>query len=1522
LAIIFVFQTIMINLLQKFKIILFFAIIILAGFGFAGKASAAYYSSGNWTSINLLSAETVSSIDSFVYNLSAKPANTDATIQFSQDNINWYDSAGVLNASSTLTTGVNNTIDLSGLSWSGANFYYKITFTSSDGVSTPVLDDISVIFTSNLPPNTPTNSLPANGATGQDLNVTLTGSAYSDTESDLQTDAGWQVDDDTDFATPVWTRTAGAAETTTTATAANGTFANELAGKTELDHNTTYYWQVRYSDGAWSSYSASTTFATNIIQTPTNQSPANAATVSTLTPLLEADAFVDPQSGHTHAASQWQVDNNSDFSSAEYDSGETASGETSRAVTAGSLNNFTTYYWHVRYKDSSGFWSSYSTSTNFEISITATAVEVRPVFGNTTVDQGDEVKIDVQVINFTDGSPLNSASSTISIYNPSGTKIVDGATMTYVSGSQGIYRYAYTVPAVSGSYLYEVIATQGSKSGYGASNFEVRTLQGDITAHEAAQAAERAAEAAERAAQEAERTSQATERTSQETERTVQTTERASSTAERTAQTESRTKVEDIQTKTTDIQTKVTDVQSNMDILIGAMVITQSTVNDGSASTTSFVTALTNAVDNFYNNAVLTFTSGNLDGQTRRISDYDGTLKKITLDPALTSAPSNADAFTIVKQNVYVEEQLAEHETAQAESRTRVEDIQTKTTDIQTKVTDIQSTVNTTYTLLQTVDGKIDIIDTNVDTLLTNLQTVDDNVDAIVVKWGTASAEDIVNDIAGVKTVVDSLRSSQQLNYTIELSDVGEVLTGSTYRAKLTILNYESQPTDAVSSPSITLYDALRATADTGTMTKLSTGVYEYTFSVPSGATSGFWETVASVDLGGALPITRQDYWEVEGSPAQVIINSISDLSVPSIVANVTISNEGAASYEYQYEWCVVSAEDNACGGGDDVFYSSAAKYILTGEDWNTSLNATVSNTGSYWFKVVVYYGTEASGASQTFIAVEEEEEATPSPGGGGGGGTAVSLTTVYNKLLEVQNELGFHGKTKTAYEDMRIVKSWVGALPGQLSQPMYKELSGMSKSLAGIEGTSGVDFSSPAFQSLLDISEVNSADLQEMKNKLADLRAVSSVTRRLVEQTITEPLVETWMTFNSVVFNFLISNPLTETKTLKFKSYLPVEVKPEHIMDLDGLSIDYDSSAASYYVFGNITLGPSEAVTKKVEIKDIWVFTDEEIESLKKQAETLAKPLAKTQYDAMGAVLKNEIEATLDIILLRQNESYRTPQDHIVTHRTNVVKMELVKKDLEKMKDLVVQAGASQGIVGKVGGIQTFATWGIILAIVFGFGLLAVVIFAMWRHQTMLAMAAMSTDKKEILALLGKKKRLKKKPVKAGILKSVALGAGARIRSGVSSMKIPFIWRLPWKKILIWIVVIGVVVVLGFLTIKFAPGMFGEREMKFEKEMPATAPVNQENAVPRSVSPNSETATGVEMVFSESSNPKLKILDTPTGWLNVRDTASLDGNIITKVYSNEQYEYTEEKDGWYYITIPKNKSGWVFGEYVQELKN
>lgn len=149
---------------------------------------------------------------------------------------------------------------------------------------------------------------------------------------------------------------------------------------------------------------------------------------------------------------------------------------------------------------------------------------------------------------------------------------------------------------------------------------------------------------------------------------------------------------------------------------------------------------------------------------------------------------------------------------------------------------------------------------------------------------------------------------------------------------------------------------------------------------------------MVETEVENGKTITRNDYWMVSGSPAQVIINSVTG-DVPNAVANLTITNEGLAGYEYQYEWCVVSQVDNACGGGDDVYRGTGAKFINPGEDWNTNLTATVPTAGSYYFKVIVYFGTESSGSSRTFT-ISEEEDVSPIGGGGGGGSTTRKVTS------------------------------------------------------------------------------------------------------------------------------------------------------------------------------------------------------------------------------------------------------------------------------------------------------------------------------------------------------------------------------------------------------------------------------------------------------------------------------------------------------------------------------------------------
>jgi len=195
----------------KKKLITIVAIIMLLG---VGSVLASYSTSGSFTSTNLLSGIPTLSIDSFVYNLSSEPAGTEATIQFSQNSSSWYNSSGTLGGTNALSTGTNNTISLSSLGWSGANFYYKVTYTS-DGSGTPVLNDITLNYspavaptvTTQDPSNVATTTATGNGnitATGGDV-ITRRGFCYVTGTSGDPTTSDSVAYDDGSFGTGAYT---------------------------------------------------------------------------------------------------------------------------------------------------------------------------------------------------------------------------------------------------------------------------------------------------------------------------------------------------------------------------------------------------------------------------------------------------------------------------------------------------------------------------------------------------------------------------------------------------------------------------------------------------------------------------------------------------------------------------------------------------------------------------------------------------------------------------------------------------------------------------------------------------------------------------------------------------------------------------------------------------------------------------------------------------------------------------------------------------------------------------------------------------------------------------------------------------------------------------------------------------------------------------------------------------------------------------------------------------------------------
>ncbi|MDI6737779.1 MAG: hypothetical protein QME12_04665, partial [Nanoarchaeota archaeon] len=252
---------------------------------------------------------------------------------------------------------------------------------------------------------------------------------------------------------------------------------------------------------------------------------------------------------------------------------------------------------------------------------------------------------------------------------------------------------------------------------------------------------------------------------------------------------------------------------------------------------------------------------------------------------------------------------------------------------------------------------------------------------------------------------------AQQINRTlgnqsvIKISDFGKIASGQQYRVKIWITDGLGNPKNADSMPTVTLIDPVRNTIVSGVSMSLEeTGIYAYNFTT-TGQTGGAWETSVTVVVNGATT-KHGDFWELVTNPTEVTILGIPDKQIPGITAQVRITNEGMEEYEYHYAYCIVDSQYNTCGGSDDTCYGSGAIKLQPASPWTTSF--TCSNTfvagRDYWFKVVVYYDAERSGASQMFTAeAAAAAPVTPPPAaGGGGGGPYVQPVIKAEKKVEV----------------------------------------------------------------------------------------------------------------------------------------------------------------------------------------------------------------------------------------------------------------------------------------------------------------------------------------------------------------------------------------------------------------------------------------------------------------------------------------------------------------------------------------
>lgn len=94
--------------------------------------------------------------------------------------------------------------------------------------------------------------------------------------------------------------------------------------------------------------------------------------------------------------------------------------------------------------------------------------------------------------------------------------------------------------------------------------------------------------------------------------------------------------------------------------------------------------------------------------------------------------------------------------------------------------------------------------------------------------------------------------------------------------------------------------------------------------------------------------------------------------------------------------------------------------------------------------------------------------------------------------------------------------------------------------------------------------------------------------------------------------------------------------------------------------------------------------------------------------------------------------------------------------------------------------------------------------------------------------------------------------------------------------------------------------------------------------ASPKS-SPTTASSVQPKAKATPPAKPYVEVLDTPTGFLNVRKEPSTSGEILLKVKPGEFYilldEQTVSGSVWYKIVYEVDKEGWVSGQYAKKVE-
>ncbi|MBF0386513.1 MAG: hypothetical protein HQL20_01495 [Candidatus Omnitrophica bacterium] len=152
------------------------------------------------------------------------------------------------------------------------------------------------------------------------------------------------------------------------------------------------------------------------------------------------------------------------------------------------------------------------------------------------------------------------------------------------------------------------------------------------------------------------------------------------------------------------------------------------------------------------------------------------------------------------------------------------------------------------------------------------------------------------------------------------------------------------------------------------------------------------------------------------------------------------------------------------------------------------------------------------------------------------------------------------------------------------------------------------------------------------------------------------------------------VSNPTDKLKKVKQQHFLPLEVRPEDVVDRQGYEIRFDENKQAPFLFKEEDLGANEKKNIRIGIRDVWFVPQKDIDFIKERSTNVYASLQASEFSGTAKTLFNEITNNLELISSLQAMQQPDIQQHIGAFRINQKRLAQTRSDCVALEKLLAQ--------------------------------------------------------------------------------------------------------------------------------------------------------------------------------------------------------------------------------------------------------